>query len=487
MPTRNQLLRQTPESQGISSIAILNFIETIEANIQELHSFMLLRHGTVIAEGWWSPYGPTHPHMLFSLSKSFTSTAVGLAVAEGRLSIDDRVQSFFPERSPVQPSKNQAEMRVRDLLSMVTGHAKDSTDRIIQAADGDWVKAFLLLPVENQPGTHFVYNTGATYVLSAIVQKLTGEKILDYLEPRLFAPLGIKGATWETSPQGINMGGWGLKIKTEDIARFGQLYLQKGQWNGKQIVPSEWVSAASSTQVSNGSKPESDWEQGYGFQFWRCRYAAYRGDGAFGQYCVVMPDQDAVLAITSGLGDMQPPLDIVWKTLLPAMEPAALPESPANVARLAQKLACLALEAPVGVSTSPTADRINGKNFSIEANPLKVKRIKFDFSERGCTLSMRFDGRDQLIKAGFNTWELGFSGFFNPDPFFIRSRQRVAGRAAWTAEDILVARLCFYETPYSLTLTCQFTGDKVTIEQASKVSFIPAELPVLSGTLQNQG
>ena len=257
--------------------------------------------------------------MLYSLSKSFASTAAGLAAAEGQLSLDDTVLSFFPDEAPADPGANLAAMRLRHLLSMSTGHDQDTTGRLRDAEDGDWVRAFLAQPVEHAPGTHFVYNSGATYMVSAIVQKVTGQTVLDYLGPRLFEPLGIQDPTWESSPQGINVGGWGLSITTEDIARFGQLYLQEGVWQGARLLPAAWVAEATSKQVSNGDDPDSDWAQGYGFQFWRCRHGAYRGDGAFGQFCVVLPEQDAVVAITAGTSDLGGVLNLIWDHLLPAM------------------------------------------------------------------------------------------------------------------------------------------------------------------------
>ena len=176
MTTDNRLPRSTPEAQGIASTAVSMFIEQAEKNIDALHSLMLLRHGQVVAEGWWAPYAPERPHMLFSLSKSFTSTAVGLAVAEGRLTVDDPVLSFFPEDAPAKVSANLAAMRVRHLLSMSTGHAEDTTGYFWRSRDKTWVRAFLARPVKYEPGTHFLYNTGATYMLSAIVQKLTGKR-----------------------------------------------------------------------------------------------------------------------------------------------------------------------------------------------------------------------------------------------------------------------------------------------------------------------
>src|SRR5438309_10018930 len=325
-----KLPRIRPEAVGIAPAALLAFVDAAEQKVGGLHSFMLLRHGQVAAEGWWSPYAPQHAHMLFSLSKSFTSTALGLAISEGRLTLDAPVLSFFSSDAPAKVSENLATMRVRHLLTMSTGHDKDATGPTTSAPDGNWVKAFLALPVEHPPGTHFVYNSAASYMLSAIVQQLTGITLLEYLRPRLFGPLGIEGATWETCPRGINKGGWGLSVKTEDIARFGQLYLQKGQWKGRQLVPESWVAEATSKQISNGTGETSDWTQGYGYQFWRCRHGAYRGDGAFGQYCLVMPQQDAVLAITSGVGDMQAVLNAVWDHLLPAMQQDALSVSAAN-------------------------------------------------------------------------------------------------------------------------------------------------------------
>ncbi|MCB0150534.1 MAG: serine hydrolase, partial [Caldilineaceae bacterium] len=217
-----RLPRSTPESQGISTAAIAAFLDAVERTGAGLHSFMLVRHGHVVAEGWWAPYAPALRHMLYSLSKSFVSTAVGLAVAEGRLTVDDAVVRFFPESLPPTVSDNLAAMRVRHLLSMSTGHDVDVNDAVKNAPDGDWARAFLAQPVQHRPGTHFAYNSAATYMLSAIVQRLAGETVLAYLGPRLLAPLGIAGATWESCPRGVNIGGWGLEIRTEDIAVFGQ-------------------------------------------------------------------------------------------------------------------------------------------------------------------------------------------------------------------------------------------------------------------------
>lgn len=339
------LPRSNPEAQGVSSAGVRAFVEAADQQVDTMHSFMLVRHGHVIAEGWWAPESADKPHILWSLSKSFTSTAVGLAVSEGKLRIDDKVLSFFPEDAPADPSDNLKAMRVRDLLTMSTGHAAEPW------ASGDevWTKRFLAQPVPHRPGSTFLYNTPATYMQSAIVQKVTGQTVLDFLTPRLFEPLGIDKPTWDQSPQGISLGGYGLYLRTEDIAKFGQLYLQKGQWNGKQIIPAEWIAQATSKQVDNDKAPSGgnpDWRQGYGFQFWMCRHGAYRGDGKDGQFCIVLPEQEAVIAITAKTGNMQRQLDLVWEHLLPAFHADPLEENADEAEKLRATLSRLSLAEP---------------------------------------------------------------------------------------------------------------------------------------------
>lgn len=337
------LPRSTPEAQGVSSQAIADYLDAADKQINTMHSFMLVRHGQVIAEAWWKPEAPDKTHVLASLSKSFTSTAVGLAIADGKLSLDDHVLKFFPSDAPAEPSDNLKALTVRDLLTHTGGH--DTEPR--SGRGGPSVKVFLAHPFVHKPGTHFQYNTMGTYTLSAIVTKVTGQTVLDYLKPRLFTPLGIDDETWDSSAEGNSLGGYGLKLCTEDIAKFGQLYLQKGDWHGKQIVPQKWVEQATSKQVPNDqeshAKMGGDWTQGYGFQFWRCTHNAFRGDGAAGQFCVVIPDKDAEIAITAQTNDMQKELNVVWDKLYPALGASALPDDPAGQEKLKQ--ACAKLEA----------------------------------------------------------------------------------------------------------------------------------------------
>jgi len=464
------LPRSRPEVQGVSSQGVLSFVEAAEEEIDALHSFMLVRHGHVVAEGWWAPYNAQSPHMLYSLSKSFTSTAVGLAIAEGKLSLDDEVLKFFPEYAPDDPSANLRAMRVHDLLRMSTGHETEPP----RMGDQPWAKVFLAHPVPFKPGTHFRYNTSATYMLSAMVQKATGQTVLDYLGPRLFEPLGIEDPTWETCPEGITAGGYGLSVRTEDIARFGQLYLQKGRWRGRQLVPEAWIDAATARQTSNGSNPNSDWDQGYGYQFWRCRHGVYRGDGAFGQYCIVLPKQDAVIAITSGVRNMQSVLDLVWDNLLPAMtDEEPLPANEKANEKLGRKLRTLSLPLPVDAASAP---KVMGRTYSFAPNDGKIQSITLqDDRDKGVTIVVKLEGRERRIPCGRGRWRASRLAW---GPLSVRP---VASAGAWTDAETFTAKACFYETPYIHTIGLRFTGREVRFSSEANVAFGPSKKLELTG------
>lgn len=329
----NYLTKQMPRSEasGKMAKAAREYLKAVEKTKMNMHSIMVVKDGNVIFEQWLGSGDELTPHILNSVSKTFTSSAVGLAISEGRIKLDDKVISYFPDKLPAEVSENLSSMTIRNLLTMNTGHEQDPSS--LRNEDQDWAKAFLASPIPRKPGTIFCYNSLATYMLSAIVQQVTGETVAEYLYPRLFRPLGINNVNWQTSPTGVNAGGWGLYLKTEDLAKFGQLMLQNGVWKGKQILPADWVKEMSSRQVdcipagrNSDMLPEmikeakkSDWLHGYGYQMWRCRHNAYRADGAGGQYIIVIPDKNAVIATTADVGDMQEEIDLIWKYILPAL------------------------------------------------------------------------------------------------------------------------------------------------------------------------
>lgn len=330
----NDLLKPLPRSaftaEKVDGKAIPRYLEAVGKAEQDLHSLMILRHGKVVAEQWFGDNAANKPHALHSVSKTFTATAIGFAVAEGKLKVTDKVISFFPDKLPPEVNDNLKALEVRHLLTMSSGHDVEPGN-IRNAPDADWVQGFLAAPFVHKPGTFFVYNSLGTYMLSAIVQKVTGRKLLDYLYPRLFRPLGIVGAVWDESPQGIHTGGWGLYLKTEDLAKMGLFILQKGKWNNKQLLPEAWFDEATTSHIASlpaGRRPEQvnaktkekDWLQGYGYQMWRSRHNSFRADGANGQYILILPEKDAVIVTTANIRDMQDELNLIWKYLLPALK-----------------------------------------------------------------------------------------------------------------------------------------------------------------------
>ena len=317
--------------------AFASYLAAVEDHHEELHSIMVLKSGKVLLE---KQIAPDTAHIMHSVSKTFTATAVGFAIEEGLLHLDDKIVDLFPESVPEAPQAFLADVTVRNLLTMNSGHGKDPTGSI-RSGNGDWIRGFMEWPIDYEPGTCYCYNSLGTYLLSAAVQKVTGEKVVDYLEPRLWKPLGIEKPHWLESPAGINTGGWGLYLHTEDMARMGLCLLSGGKFGGKQVIPAAWVAEMSKAQVpcinaglnerkmneilaqdpSNAffSKETSDWVQGYGYQMWRCRHNAFRADGANGQYIIIIPDRDAVVVTTANIPAMQEEINLIWEYLLPVL------------------------------------------------------------------------------------------------------------------------------------------------------------------------
>jgi CubicO group peptidase (beta-lactamase class C family) len=490
--TLDRLLRSKPEAEGVDSQGIIDFLSAAEKSNHEFHSFMFLRHGKVIAEGWWSPYSPDLKHTLYSTSKSFTSTAVGFAFTENRLKLTDKVISFFPDDLPDTISQYLKEMDIKDLLTMSVGQDPDPTGMIPQN-DTNWVKAFLARPIVNEPGSKFLYNSMATYMLSAIVQKVTGDKVIDYLTTRLFTPLGITGMDWETDPMGINTGGWGLRLKTEDMAKFGELYLQNGLWKEKQLIPEEWIKEATTFKIDQAPgipdsiRNKSDWMQGYCYQFWRCRNNAFRADGAFGQYIIVMPDKDAVVAITCETPDMQGEINLVWAYLLPSIKGESLPENSEADEILKQKLGSLAVKLPEEGSTSDAKPSISGKTFIIDQNGWNLESMTFSFDGDTCLIKMKVKGTEYDIKFGKDSWAKGFTSLPGPNLLLNAKNHfngmppvQTAGLYRFRDDNSLELTLRYIESPHTETMTCVFDDERISVIR--KFSYMPAPFkPDLTG------
>ncbi len=464
--------KSTPEAEGVSSSQISNFIDAANSSGLEFHSLMILKNGKKIAEGWWSPYGPNLKHTMYSVSKSFTATAIGLLQEEGKINVKDKVISFFPDKLPENVSENLSKLSIHHLLTMSVGMAKEPG---LSMVGDDWVKGFLASTYDYEPGSRFLYNSAATYMLSAIVQKVTGQKLIDYLKPRLFDPLGIKGMDWESDPMGINVGGWGLRIKTEDMAKFGQLFLQKGLWNGKQIVPQSWIAEATKAQIfQNPSKTENrnEWEQGYGYQMWRGSHNHYRADGAFGQYIIQLADQNAVIVITSEMNDMGKGMKLVWDHLIPAFKSnTPLPKS-GETKKLTKKLASLHI-APL--NTTPSSKSYSGttpKQYKLESKAMMpFESITISDDKKSCKIVLEQKGKTHSYTLGKNKWTKTITDRKGPNLAgqAKNSQEGLApfetfGSCTWISDTELKLAIKYIEGPHTENILCTFDKENISVK-----------------------
>ena len=465
----------TPSAQGVDASGVLAFLDAVDAaEAIEPHSLMVLRHGRVVAAGWWAPYTPDRLHLLYSLSKSFTSTAAGFAVAEGLIGLDDPVISYFPEFDADITDPRSRAMRVRHVASMASGHEAETLDRARALDRDDLVRGFLLLPPDRDPGTVFAYNQPATYTLAAILQRVTGQSLTAYLRPRLLDPLGFGEVAWLTDRRGRELGFSGLHGTTDAIARLGLLHLREGDWDGRRLLPREWVAEATREHIPTAGAvsdtDRQDWDRGYGFQFWRSRHG-YRGDGAYGQFCLVLPEHDAVIATTAATPDMQGLLNLVWEHLLPAFRPAPLAGRQDADAALADRLTRLALPPTPGKPAPPDRPRAwSGAAFTpydgVCAEQPSLTGVTVTADEGGWTVTLA-EGDDRLApRLGFGGWTVTEE----PVP--------VAASGGWSDGDALAMDLAFLETPHRLRVTCSLPARTFTARWSTQ--------PLHGGPLRRQ-
>ncbi|MBE6626241.1 MAG: serine hydrolase [Ruminococcaceae bacterium] len=371
---------------SVSSAALNAFFK--RNNISgEVHSIKLIHKGETMIRLAIPPYSTEDKRESYSLSKSFTSTAIGMLVTEGKLTTDARIVDLFPDKCPAEMSENLAKMRLSHVLSMNTGHESCVMDKISQADDA--VAAFLAQPVVHEPGTHFAYNTGATCILAAIVEKLTGMSLLDYITVKLFIPMGIFGTTWHRVRSGIQQGGTGICVNCDDIAALGQLYLNKGVFGGKRYLSEEWVETASSKISDNSNNGTADWCVGYGYQLWRNAKEGYRGDGAFGQLMMVFPEREMVVAIQGMLGDMWAEVESVYDLIDNLYdttdEPLALPEYAPR-------------------KSSDTASRMENKFYKLDQNPTGLTGLYITRTDNTLSIHLTDGANCETITAGNGYW-----------------------------------------------------------------------------------
>lgn len=455
MNKKHILKRVRPEQVGISSKGIIDFLDTVYDKQINIHSFMLLRYGKVAAEGYFKPFHAELRHNIYSVSKSITSAAVGIAIGEGLLSLEDKVTDFFPEKLSQCVHKYTAMMRIKHLLTMTTVH-KESTDKSVD----DWVKVFLNTPPSHIPGTVFAYDTTGTHTLCAILQKVTKMTVHEYLKTRLFEPIGIGEIEWESCPRNINKGGSGIKCTTEDLARFGQLYLQKGVWDGIRILPEGWVEHSTARHIDNSNTPMLlDGQKGYGYQFWRIRNNAYCAFGMGGQFIVVIPEKDTVFVSTANTllykDGHQMILDSLWETLYPAIADEPIEENDFVYKEMKHRLDSLTLMMPEGRNISPNAQKVSGKRFQLEENHLGYDACEFVFHDEHSMLSF-YKGGDRLnVKFGMNQWILGSEPFLG---------LQSASAATWVDDQTCIVHIHILDDVQMFILTCRFEEDFLVIQ-----------------------
>ena len=451
------LPRSHPTEQGTDPAAVLAFVDAMDADpATEVHSLMVVRHGHVVAEGSWAPHTPERTRQLYSLSKSFTSTALGLAVAEGLLDLDDTVVSHLPELAEEVTDPRSRAITLRHLASMASGHDREMWDEAVRRDPREPVRGFLTVPPDAAPGTLFAYSQPCTYALASVIQRAAGVSLTQYLRPRLFDPLGIGEVGWRTWPAGSGreQGFSGLFARIEDVAKLGVLYLRRGRWGDTQLVPSSYVDQATSRQIATADGGSPDWSQGYGLGFWRSRHG-YRGDGAFGQFCVVLPDHDVVVAITSGTASMQAVLDHLWTQLLPGLSGASAPKS--GQPELRARLQSLALPPCAARPRPPRWEDWTDTSFPVAP---------------GATASLtsvglqRTDERlDVTITETANalTLSVGATGWLTTAPRDLHgSRIPVATSGGWLDDDTLRVEVVFVESPHRMDLTCTLSTGTAT-------------------------
>lgn len=495
--TTKKLPRATPASKGVDPAGIAAFLDAVEREKLELHSFMLFRGGAVVAEGFWRPYRPDLVHMQHSATKSWMATGVGLAIGEGRLALADKVVDFFPEHRPAEVSENLAAMTVEDLLTMRTGHRTGISGGEWRQMTESWIAAFLREPVEEPPGKTFIYNSASSYMLSAIVAKVTGETMQAYLEPRLFRPLGMGELRWDLSPEGVNPGGNGLSCLTEDFLKLGVLHLQNGTWEGQRILSDWWVREATRNQVDEVIMPSlqgglrytlaasptaADRREGYGYQWWMTPHGGYRASGLFGQQCIVLPGADAVIAVTSALRMSDKRLrDALWGPLYAALGVAGA--ATAGEPALAARLAGLALPEVQGARHSPIERAVSGRRYRISPNEDSVAEVALDFAADRCVFTLVDHRGEHRITVGLGKAIEGDTTMtgnrlhheYQPDSM------RVAAHGAWVDENTFVMHWQFVETAFGDTVEVRFDGDRLELARSVNTNAAAMERPLLSG------
>jgi CubicO group peptidase (beta-lactamase class C family) len=472
------LARARPGEVGVDARLLGNFLDAMAADGIDLHSLVLHRKGCVAAEMYWWPYGPQRPRVMHSVAKSFTACAIGMALEDGRFALSDKVAGFFPEYVPPNPGEYLAAMTVEDLLTMRTGHAEETSGSRWRGLDSSWIAEFFKIPVVHRPGTVYKYTSAASYMLSAILTRTTGERLHDYLRPRLFEPLGIGGETWDIGPDAINPGGNGLTCRTVDMLKLGILHAQKGVWEGKRLLSERWVDTATRAHTA----------EGYGYHWMSGPQRTFCAMGVFGQLLVVFPDQEATLALTSAINGVNACSGMLLPRIrkhFPALFTDNAAADPVADESLAARAARVATALPVTSVAAPPAGRHGRLEYRMDANPLGVSALTLSLTANTCTLRLLSADGEHAIDMGLDGWLEGEASVPAPEMHhgYGMQRTRAVAAARWTAPDTLEMTWIFAESAFRDTVICRFDGDRISYARRTNVNSGPTSQPELTGRL----
>ncbi|OCW24211.1 serine hydrolase [Pseudomonas aylmerensis] len=466
------LPRASASSLGIDPDRLIAFLDEVKAADLDLHGFMLHRHGHVVAEGWTWPVDPNEPRVLHSMAKSFTGCAIGLAIQEGLLNLDDRLVRFFPDEVPANADPRLADMTVEHLLTMRTGHASNTSGSVWRSISTSWIAEFFKIPLAYAPGSEYVYTSAASYMLSALINRVTGQTLHDYLKPRLFIPLDIYNETWDIGPDGVNPGGNGLTAPVSAALKLAVLHAQNGVWDGRQVLPAAWVQAA--TQPQGG--PDSR----YGYHWMMKPRPAFSALGVFVQMAAVYREHNATLVLVGGMKNSAEIVPFIERYF-----PAAFSEDcsvkPEADSRLEQRLASMA-EQPLLVSDCP-APEDSIRVFVVAENGLGVRQLSFAFTGHVLTFELTDSQATHRLQIGIDHWLTGLTsmpGRALHHGYEFNHAQIVAG-ARWLDQKTLEMTWIYPQTAFRDRVKCVFEGNTVSLARTVNVNSAEREQEVLVG------
>ena len=465
---------KTPEEVGVSSKVIKALLDRCEEEGRHLHSLTVIRHGKIACELYKEPFAREYKHAMYSVSKSFTSTAIGFAVSEGYLTVDTRFVDIFPEARGEKYDEYLEELTVEDLLTMRSGL---SVSVFLDRTKDRWFQDIINSPWISEPGTEFLYISENMYLLCCIIHKLTGMSVMDYLKPRLFEPLGIEGAFWETCPRGVEAGGWGLMIKAEDLAKFTYCYSQMGKFGGKQVIPEDWVREAIAYHADNSAaNQDRDSMVGYGYCFWRnAGYEnSYRADGMFCQFGIVFEDLDACLIVTAGEINEQNFRDVLWeyfpKAFFEENDGETYPLSIKPYEKVAPKPRSLALEAKLEGKLmkfrKPIAVNIAG--YPVSVVPLPAQFMEADKAGNISDVTLNFFQNEMQMSWAegdeINSVLIGLDGEYRWDNIVLgQIPYTTCSTGCWNSENELEVHIRCIEVVAERIIKFKFNGDNVVM------------------------